>query len=339
MRRVKWLSVVIVVAAAWWWFSSDIPLPEPVSTRGVVMPAPSARAATQPTHQGGAVRHQAFGADHGWGSASGQVGRLRPAEANPEGPMAITTQGKQTWVLDQVNRRLVRYDQDGTSQSLPLTVREPQDLVVTEQRVYVLDRLGDRAIAVLDLVGPELARVPLPSDAPSGITTAMMVRDGRLWIERSHESLLAIADSDGGTLLHPQTLPGRLSHDGMHLLRVRVTDARAGRVGLSWLSSEPLQLEFAREVAVDGEILYVLEADSDRQNLIYLALLVATGPDTNQAQVFCFDGAGALVSEQILPSQPVAEEMFRRFAVDPAGGFVYAYADDAGYHVRRGTCR
>ena len=49
-----------------------------------------------------------------WGSAPGQLGRRGGDESAPEGPMsfAVAPDGG-VWVLDQVNRRVVRFGGDG----------------------------------------------------------------------------------------------------------------------------------------------------------------------------------------------------------------------------------
>lgn len=271
-----------------------------------------------------------------WGSDPGQVARQRPSEANAEGPMSLTTLGDEVWILDQVNRRLSRL---GGEQTVPVPLLAAQEVAGADGHLFVLDRLGDHAIAVFDAAGKQTAWVAMPPHIAPGAVSGMLVRGGKIYLEQGHETLHAIATADGKALPPSEPLPGRVSSDGGYVVRARMIDASLGRLAVSKVAVPALKLVFARELTMGAPILFILDADSDDAGLIYVAVLVRTGEQTNEARLICLSAEGDTLGTQALPSYPMAEEMFRRFSVRREGGFVYAYADELGYHVLSGKCR
>lgn len=318
------LVVLLGIAAFWLWLRKWDRLPP------AAKPAPIASSPTtteKPTHQ---AHHLT------WGSEPGQVARTRPSEANPEGPMSLTTLGDDVWILDQVNRRLSRL---GGAQTVALPLLAAQEVAAADGHLFVLDRLGDHAIAVFDTTGKQTAWVAMPPHLAPGAVSGMLVRGGKIYLEQGHETLHAIATVDGKALPASEPLPGRVSSDGGYVVRARIIDASLGRLAVSKVAVPVLQLAFARELMMGAPILFVLDADSDNAGLIYVAVLVRTGEQTNEARLICLSAEGDTLGTQVLPSYPMAEEMFRRFSVRREGGFVYAYADELGYHVLEGKCR
>jgi len=90
--------------------------------RGTAAPRP--RPAGSAAEQGGAPEGPAAAISAPWGGQLGQLGRDRPAEGNPEGPMSFAVDGKgRGLVLDRVNSRLVRYGAYGKPEAaLPINL-------------------------------------------------------------------------------------------------------------------------------------------------------------------------------------------------------------------------
>src|SRR5205807_10122919 len=97
-----------------------------------------------------------------WGSGPGELGRAHPQEGNPEAPMSFVPTANGLLVLDQVNARLVRFGADGSATEVRLTQRAPQDVAVAaDGTLAVLDRLGDKDVALLAPDGRALGTLPL----------------------------------------------------------------------------------------------------------------------------------------------------------------------------------
>lgn len=248
--------------------------------------------------------------------------------------MALAYSSDGAWVLDQNNQRVV----GPGGKALPIPLLAAQDLVATEDRLYVLDRLADRSVWVVRKDGQVQAHVGLPSSIVPGSISALMVREGAIWVEQQHEVSVQVSDDFGRPLAKPVSLPGRPIGAGERLLRTRLVEAGTGRVAVSVLTRSPLSLLFSKELLFGAPILYVLDADADGEGTIYVAALVQHQADANEARVFCISRDGLDLRYQALLSYPMPEEIFRRFSVLPEGGFAYAYADELGYHVVRRTC-
>lgn len=126
-----------------------------------------------------------------WGSGDGQLGRRGGQESAPEGPMSFAiTPTDEVWVLDQVNRRLVRFDTAGRpDRTLPIGSDTFQDLALAPGGQFVLlDRLAARLVRVLDEGGSVRSETPLEGVgiAEGGGTTALFARGDGVWVEYDH---------------------------------------------------------------------------------------------------------------------------------------------------------
>ena len=160
-----------------------------------------------------------------WGSGDGQLGRRGGQESAPEGPMsfAVTPTGE-VWVLDQVNRRLVRFDTAGRQdRTLPLGSDTFQDLALAPGgQLVLLDRLAARLVRVLDEGGTVRGETPLEGFgiAEGGGTTALFARDDGVWVEYDHTRTVRVLGPQFEPLFFRNDHGGRpLGHDVLGFAR------------------------------------------------------------------------------------------------------------------------
>jgi hypothetical protein len=282
----------------------------------------------------------------GWGAGPGQLGRVREAEGNAEGPMSLAVDSRGgAWVVDTVNGRLQRFDRDGgAGASQPLAVQYAQDVeVLADGRTLQLDRLVDKVVAVVSPDGRVLGELPLEGKGvpEAGGVTGLFVDGEDVYVEKEHGSLVRVGDTSGRRDESQPEVPGRPSADGSAWLSAGITDAAAGRLYVTSMQREPLQQRFTRELRVPPAVLRLLFLDSDAAGVVYLALLSDAGGEGPAVTLLCLHGGdGHLLGERGLAASTLPEESFRDFAVDrAAGGVLYAWRTEEGVQLLRADCR
>lgn len=281
----------------------------------------------------------------GWGSSRmDELGRMRPAEANPEAPMSLTVDGKgRMYVLDQVNGRVLRVGADGKPESVfPLKQQEAaQDIAITDDgKVAVLDRYNSKSIVMYDENGGSLGEIPLQGEGleEPGLVTGVFVDGKDVYVEKEHGSLMRVGTTDGQPSADRGELPGRPSRDGQSLLHAGVIDVAAGRMYVSAIDRPTMQHRFTRELRHGAEIRGILMLDSDKMGTIYLA----TQLDQNGAEVViltCLEPLkGYPTGSAMLPVNTMPEETFRDFAVLDDGGVIYSVRTEEGVSYQRYDC-
>jgi hypothetical protein len=149
-----------------------------------------------------------------WGSGLGQLGRRGGDESAPEGPMSFAvTPGGEVWVLDQVNRRVVHFADDGRYLAdVPIGLDTFQGLALAPSGELVLmDRLAARVVRVLSPDGAMLAEVPLEGVGidEGGGATALFARDDGVWVEYDHSQSVRVLDAQWRAPAVRELLPGR----------------------------------------------------------------------------------------------------------------------------------
>jgi hypothetical protein len=280
-----------------------------------------------------------------WGSGPGQLGRERQEEGNAEGPMALAVgPGGEAWVLDTVNGRLQRLERDGGYLgSQPLAVQYAQDVaVLPDGRTLQLDRLVDQAVAVVAADGRLLGELPLagPSLEKPGGVTGLFVDGEDVYVEKAHGTLVRVGDTAGNKDAQQPEVPGRPSRDGASWLSAGIVEGEAGRLYVTSIRREPLGQRFTRELRVPPVVLRLMWLDSDASGVIHLAWLWDGGGAGPQVTLACLGGEdGRVLGQRPLPASNVPEETFREFALDPAGGALYAWRTEAGVQLLPVDCR
>jgi len=356
--RSSWAIVGVVAVAivlAWFMFRSDGQNPATSkssstgsisSGQGPVATAPAASNKIPSAMVPGVVPSSASSARSilafsPWGSGPGELGRKRPQEANPEGPMSLASDpsGK-ILVLDQVNGRIVRLDKDGKPiDTISVPVRAAQDVATaSDGSMAVLDRLGDKKIAMLGPDGKVRGMLPLEGKGipEGGGVTGVFIDGNDIYVEREHGQLVLIGHVDGTPASDRTEIPGRPTRDGRAFVSAFLDEARPTELAYLTVNDRPsMALRFTRKVSLPVSASSIVLLDSDKGSVIYFGVLGA-----REVAVLCLDGTnGAVLGTTTLPPNDMPEETFRDFAVLDAGGFVYSARDERGVTLMRGDCR
>ncbi|MGC4121466.1 MAG: hypothetical protein QM765_44200 [Myxococcales bacterium] len=283
----------------------------------------------------------------GWGTGPGEVARNIPKEGNPEAPMSLTIGPDGTsYVLDQVNGRIVRFGPDGKPlEPIPVTQQAPQDLAVAKDgSTVVLDRLRDKTVAVLK-DGKLVGDLPVEGKGieEGGGVTGVFVDGEDVYVEREHGSLVKVGDTSGKADPERTEVPGRPSRDGKSYVMAGLIDAAAGREFVNSVDRATMERRFTRELRLGMPVLAIVLLDTDASGTIYLGSLVAGDPATGGGafvRVACLSGAdGVPIGSVDLPANSGPEETFRELVVLDEGGVVYAQRSESGVAYVRYDCR
>lgn len=267
-----------------------------------------------------------------WGSRAGELGRRHEAESNVEGPMAMLGGADEALILDQVNRRVERFERGQRVASVPLGSDTAQDLAIgPDGRTVVLDRLVEKNVQVYDRDGKLRNEIPLDEKAvgeTGSITGVFADRDG-IYVERDHGKVVRIADPSGLRDRPPEELAGRPSRDGQLLISAAITDRAAGQLAVTAVRRQDGQTAFSQGMTLGAPILHIVMLDSDRQGRVYLA--AATGREGSEPPYPILDEAieavqlgsgGALRGRLVVPPLVGAEESLRPLSVDDSGALL-----------------
>ncbi len=280
-----------------------------------------------------------------WGSGPDQLGHTRPEEGDPMGPMSVAVDGKgRVIVLDEINGRLVRRGADGRpGTDIRLDQPTPEDVTVAKDgSIAVLDRHGDKNVALYDASGAVRGKLPLVGGkiADPGEVTGIFTDGNDVYAERRHSELVKLGDTSGTPADPQSTLAGRPSRDGTALLGAVIVDATAGRVRVTSTDRASGATRFSRELALFPVVIQILLLDSDRAGTIYFAVELQRPGGAATVTLSCLDGAtGDVVGGAVLPANTLPEESFRDFAVLDDGGVVYALRSEAGVTYQRYDCQ
>jgi sugar lactone lactonase YvrE len=272
-----------------------------------------------------------------WGSARGELGRERPQEGNPEGPMSLVLAGRDLLVLDQVNGRLARFDRDGRLLSTSDAPTTAQDLAVAKDgTVAMIDRLVGKEITLVDPSGKKIGALPLSRLPEPGLVTAVVVDGKDVYVEKEHGSLILIGSTDGKPADDAVQLSGRPSKDGALLLTAGLSSKPQGRAYLNAFDRKTQSLRFARTILFPKPTQGIVLLDSDAKGTLYLG--VAAG-EPGDAHLACLDPSdGRVIGRVMLPLSHTPEESFRDFTVGDDGTIAFAVRTDDGVQYRTARC-
>jgi hypothetical protein len=272
-----------------------------------------------------------------WGAGQGELGRSRPQEGNPEGPMSLVRAGDDLLVLDQVNARVVRYDAKGDVRASFDATLTTQDIAVGKDgHVVLLDRLVDKAAHIVDRNGRPIGSLPLPADrvGDPGLVTGVFVDGKDVYVEKEHGVLTRIGTTDGSAA-DPAELAGRPSKDGS-LLLLAALSAPEARVSLNAFDRRLGSLRFTRAITFPRPARQIALLDSDLRGTIYLGVV---GGNPQMVHVACLDPTdGHAIGRVVLQTSAVPEESFRDFSVADDGTLVMALRSEDGVEYQSAHC-
>lgn len=283
-------------------------------------------------------------ASFGWGSGEGKLGRDRPDEANPEGPMSMAPlPGGGLLILDQVNGRLVFTDKNGKPvKEVKLGLQAAQEVAVGKDgTVAVADRLVDKRVAVYDANGNERGTLPLEGNKikEGGSVTGMVVDGKNVYAEKEHGVWALLGTTDGEAATKQTDLLGRPSRDGKLLLSAGITNAQQGRSWVSAMRRQQPQQVFTREFRAPSPLLTINLLDSDASGTIYFAYTAEVDESSERMVLHCLSPEdGHILGTTEVTVNDMPEEMFREFTVSDDGTVYHAEMTEQGMSYRTLRC-
>lgn len=350
-KRATVGALVLIASAALWWSrpsdSSAAPPSRAVSsTRATPAAQPARPVAPKADAKRGVARRAAAGPVYAasWGSGADQLGRERPDEGNPLGPMSFTTDAKgRLLVLDGVNGRLVRRGADGSPDTLiDIDVINPEDIAVGEDgSIAVLDRFRDKSVALFDESGRPLGKLPLEGDGVPdvGSITSITVDGGDVYAEREHGPLVKLGSLSGQPAADRTEIPGRPSRDGLSFLNAGIIEAPAGRAYVSSVERATGNHRYTRELRLEAPLRQIHLLDTDQAGTVYFGAELERSETETSLIVVCLEALSGLPMGSVaVPANTLAEESFRDFVVLPGGGVLHALRTEQGVSYTRYDC-
>lgn len=251
-------------------------------------------------------------------------------------------------VLDQVNRRLVRFDRDGhPAGTTRLTMSEPQDISIAEDgTAAVLDRLVDRNVTVVSPDGETVGTLPVEGDGipEGGGVTAVVVDDEDVYVERENGPMIRIGDIHGNVAQEREEIPGRPTRDGLSYILAGLIEAPAGRFYVTSIDRASGEHRFTRELTVPLMLRQILMLDTDNAGIIYVAVAGAPYDAATEEQeeglLLCLSPQdGSTMGSAVLPANTDPDETMREMIVQATGGVIYSVRSDDGVEMGFFDCR
>lgn len=279
--------------------------------------------------------------DFGYGTKEGQLGREKPTEGNPEGPMSFAVTGEGTYVVDQVNERVLRLDKQGKVTARFPASRTTQDIAVAKDgTVALFDRHGKKSVALYDATGRSLGELPLqgPGIAQTGLSTGVFIDGKDVYAEREHGALVRLGSLDGKPGDRKE-LSGRPSKDGQYLAGAWKGPERGFLY--SAFDRSKNQLRFNRSHIPSFPIAQLMLLDTDLRGRMYVGVQASdsSGSPRSEVIVYCFDAIdGHATGRAVYRMSDVADESFKDAVVTDDGTIVFQYRDEAGVHFGETRC-
>lgn len=274
-----------------------------------------------------------------WGSGKNELGRDRPQEGNPEAPMSLAVTADGMIVVDQINGRLMKYDDKGRLERSIDATPTTQDVAVGKDgTIATLDRLSEHKVVVYDRGGRKSAELPLSGDrvGETGLVTGVFVDGKDVYVEKEHGVLVHVGTTDGQPGDEQKELVGRPTKDGALLVSAVLSAPRSGVAMVNGIDRKSGALRFARAVQFPAPAREIVMLDSDARGIVYLG--VTAGPE-GIAEIACMHPSdGHVIGRVDVQVSTTPEETFRDFAVREDGTIVYALRSEDGVSYATARC-
>jgi hypothetical protein len=281
----------------------------------------------------------------GWGNAPGQFGKRD--EASRPGPMSLAVSQKgEILILDQVNRRVQRFDSGGNLLGqIAIASEATEDIAMASDGSWLWALVSEPD-------GFRLERYSVSGTSPSSsssyplsrsiqLATGVFVTGSDVWIEQRHELQTRVVSS--GQVLPPDVqrhdVLGRPDRSAAGL---RLSAARTGRRRARVLRVAPGDTTWPLfDVTTPLPLLAIQELASDRGGRVFLGLLLGQPElDGSLSRVrrvmVVVDGSKARAVELAVE---MATDAFRPLAVSPDGAVHQLQTTEEGVTVRRWRLR
>lgn len=281
-----------------------------------------------------------------WGSDKNSLGRIRPDEGNPEGPMAFrVTEKGDLIVLDQVNGRIQVYRDGQPIRSIPIPANTYHDFALgADGRIAALDRFSRDEVVFLSESGRAEGRVRLlgPEIPEGGLATGIFSRPDGTWVEVEHDRLVRVADSQGRPIEDRSVMPGRPSADGRWLLRALREGPNAAVVLVRPMDSPDGVPVLLARVEFPLPVLQLTALESDSAGRVYLAAAIARFDESDPARVLeeyepvvVLSPEGTELGRAVFPPRTLPEETLVPVRVAPDGVIYQMAFTESGVVFRR----
>lgn len=286
------------------------------------------------------VAHAEVVLQAGWGSGASQLGKRD--EAGRPGPMSLTTgPDNSLYLLDQVNRRVLRFDRDGQLLGQVLIQAETtEDIAVEGTDLWALVYEPGTA------PGLRVERYPASGEGPTQVSldrriqlvTGLFVDGTEIWVEQEHDVQHLVAAR--GQALAPgegKVAPGR-PHRGEP--GARLGARRAGSHQAQVVRYSPERASLLLEVTTPLPLVQITALQTDAAGRVYLGLQlgVEAGPELALTQVrelmVVVDRERATVVDLAVGQ---VTDTFRPVAVSLEGEIYQMQTTEQGVTVRRWT--
>jgi len=246
-------------------------------------------------------------------------------------------------VLDQVNGRIVRFNEDGgVEATFPVDRPTAQDMALaSDGSIAVLDRFGGKDVALYDRDGNNVGGLPLSGEGIDnpGVVTGVFVDGDSVYVEKEHGPLVLLGDTSGATAQTRVEIPGRPTRDGRSYISAGITDAEAGRVYVASNARPSKEHRFTRELRLGARIWSIVLLDTDFAGTIYFAAEIDDEGSENVVILTCLDpDTGAPTGSALLPANTLPEETFRDLVVRDGGGVVQSLRTEEGVTYQQYDC-
>lgn len=283
-------------------------------------------------------------ATFGWGSGPGKLGKDRPDEANPEGPMSFAPlPGGGVAILDQINGRVVLTDKNGNPvRDVKVDLTAAQEIAVGKDgSMAVADRLVDKRVNLYDPSGKPMGSLPLEGNKikEGGSVSGLFVDGKNVYAENAHGILAFLGTTDGKAAEKQTDLYGRPSRDGTLLLSAGITNAQQGRAWVSAMKKAERRELFTRELKESAPLLTISMLDSDAKGTIYVAYTTEISDTDQRLLLHCLSPSdGHILGTTEVPLNDMPEETFREFSVADDGTVYHAEMTEQGMNYRAIHC-
>lgn len=254
-----------------------------------------------------------------WGKKSAQFGITKGGWL--PGPMSLAADGQENlYILDQENRRVQVFSQDGKIESIPIDNSTYEDIALDDAGlIYLLDPVENHLVRKFDQSGKVIRTYDIAEEIQP--ISALILANNQVYVEVEHKKVYRIGSET--KVLNNETSQLQTESEGQPTDEGFKTEAELddkGQVTADIAGRYPLD---AIKITGSSNIYQIISLDSDANKNLHLTLNIAKNDsDFNQQKDkllgLIFSSEGNL-SAKLYASNQYYTSHFRKFAVSPNG--------------------